>query len=322
MSDAAPPVARSAKEPDDPQTVRAREEFVSATNHVKLARWGDALAAFERSAALRPHALTTYNIGASERALGRYTRARRSLARALAQHEASGGTELPASYAEEARAYLTEIDRLLARMRVTIAPRDAALTVDGRPVERVGTPTTYVAGLASPGTGQAVPDASFDLLADPGAHVFTLSRRGFVDVVVNRTFGPGTAPELRLELDRMPAAVHIASNEPGAAVMVAGVDVGIAPVQLSRPAGRYEIAVQKPGFVGYRTAIDVRPGEQAALQANLSRETTPVYKRFWFWAVAGALVAGVAGGTYLLTRQDRERPPPDGGGLGYVVTVP
>ena len=59
------------KEAELPNVVQARAEFTTATDHVKNARWGEALAAFERSATLRPHSITTYNIGACERALGR-----------------------------------------------------------------------------------------------------------------------------------------------------------------------------------------------------------------------------------------------------------
>src|SRR5437763_13972053 len=91
-------------------TTRARAEFVTATDHVKNARWGEALAAFERSAELRPHALTTFNIGACERALGRYTRARVTLQKALGANDAAGGKELAASFVTDAKNWMEEID--------------------------------------------------------------------------------------------------------------------------------------------------------------------------------------------------------------------
>src|SRR6187402_143183 len=83
LSFAAPPKAKAAKvdaaKVDPPQVVKARELFVRGTTLVQSAQWAEALDAFEQSAALRPHPITTYNIGACERALGRYTVARERL---------------------------------------------------------------------------------------------------------------------------------------------------------------------------------------------------------------------------------------------------
>jgi hypothetical protein len=55
---------------------QARAAFAEGAARVGRADWAGALAAFERSAALRPHPVTTFNLGACERALGHYTRAR------------------------------------------------------------------------------------------------------------------------------------------------------------------------------------------------------------------------------------------------------
>src|SRR5579859_6898324 len=56
--------------------VEARQKFVEGAALVKNAQWADAETAFEESARLHPHAVTTFNIGACERAMGRYTKAR------------------------------------------------------------------------------------------------------------------------------------------------------------------------------------------------------------------------------------------------------
>src|SRR5262249_16858609 len=52
----------------------ARAAFVEGTTLVKNAQWAEALAAFERADKLKSHPVTTYNIAACERAMGRYTR--------------------------------------------------------------------------------------------------------------------------------------------------------------------------------------------------------------------------------------------------------
>src|SRR5262249_17788345 len=47
----------------DASIEKARQLFTEGTEHVQKAEWAVALASFEQSAALKPHAITTYNIG-------------------------------------------------------------------------------------------------------------------------------------------------------------------------------------------------------------------------------------------------------------------
>jgi len=310
-------------EPPSERVLQARKEFVSATEHVTNARWGEALAAFERSAALRPHAITTYNIGACERALGRYTRARRTLQRALEADAAAGKRELPPSFAEESNRWLAEIETILVRATVTLTPPDAVVLVDGAPLAKEGKDEgAYVAGLPPSERDSKTPGARFLVTVDPGVHLVSISRPGFGNAVVTRTFTPGTKPDLALDLQSLPATIHIAANRPDAVVSVDGLDTGVAPVNLLRPAGSYKVAVRKSGYVPYFTTIKVGPGEQPSLQASLEAETKPLYTKFWFWATAVTVVAGAAVATYFIARPEAERPAPDGGGLGWVVPVP
>jgi hypothetical protein len=302
-------------------TARARREYVAATDHVKEARWGEALAAFERSEELRPHALTTYNIGACERALARYTRARAALRRALAANEAAGGKELPASFAAEAKSWLEEIDRLLARVAITLAPEDADLLVDGRAVQRGAEAGVFEVGSAS-AKPVPRPGATLTLLVDPGAHLFSVSKKGFASAALTRSFGPGDKATLPLDLRRLPALIRVSTNQPGAVVTLGGVDVGAAPVEISRLAGSYPVLVRKPGYVSYAATVDVKAGEEANLRAVLVEQATPLYQKTWFWTVAVGVVAGAVTATYIATRPALERPTPDGGGLGWVVKVP
>jgi hypothetical protein len=307
--------------PDDAAIEQARAEFRTATEHVKQAQWAEALAAFERSAALRPHAITTYNIGACERALGRYVRAREALRKALALDAKTGQRDLPQSFADDATRWLDELSALLVRATVTLTPPDATLHIDGGPA--IATDDgLLVAGLPAGANSVKTPGARFTLLLDPGEHVFSLSRPGFVTAAISRSFHPGSTPDVHLDVVSLPATIRVTANRPGAVVSVDDLDTGVAPVELSRPAGTYRVAVRKAGFVPYLTTVRVNPGDQPSLHAPLSEETVPVYKKVWFWAAATAVVAGAAVGTYFLTRPEHERPRPDGGALGWVVTVP
>ncbi|HLK39305.1 MAG TPA: PEGA domain-containing protein [Polyangiaceae bacterium] len=301
----------------DPGLGAARDAFVLGANLARGAQWADALAAFERSAALHPNGLTTYNVGVCERALGHYTRARDLFAAAL-RADGPGGSELPASVSEDARAYLGEIDAALARLAVRIDPPDARIAVDGRPL-RVETGAAgrlaAIAGVREPGRGEPPPARDFDLLLDPGTHVLTLSRAGFTDILLNRTFAPGARLPLGLELDRLPATLHVAANVGPTVVTVNGADVGSTPADVSRPAGSYHVVVKKEGFVSYEAQVAVKAGEELDLRATMV-EDRALTKKWWFWAGVAAVVVGGAAATYALTRP---APPPDCGNSGVCV---
>lgn len=316
-----PKAKAEAQKPEDEELKRARALYGEGLELVKKAQWSDALSAFERSYALRPHAMTTYNIGACERALGRYTRARVALLRALAEEQARP-EQLPPSQIEEAKGYVAEIERILAQVAVTLEPSEAGIAVDGRPLE-AGAGGTLVAGIATPGAGKPPASGKFELVLDPGAHLITLTRKGYADVVVNRTFTPGQRGELRLELEKLPATLHVSSSVERAIVTVNDVDVGMAPVDVQRRAGTYRVVVKRQGFHPYQAQVVVNAGEETDLRAALVAETTPVTKKWWFWTAATVIVAGAAATTYYATRTepDPRRPALDGGSLGWAAQI-
>lgn len=306
--------------PPDEKLAEARDAFEEGTAHVTKAEWADALAAFERAARLRPHPVTTFNIAACERAMGRYARARHGFERALADNDAAGGGQLPESVQAEIKGYVGEIAGILVRVRVTLVPADARIAVDGRPL--AVNKGDAIAGLRDPGRGERAPGKSFVLVIDPGVHVLTLSRKGYDDAVVRRTFRRSSTPALRLELDRLPATLRIQSNEKGAIASVDGRDVGPTPVDVLRPPGRHRIIVAKDGFDDFETRLSVRPGELASVRAPLEPREPTVLERWWFWTTIGVVVTGTVVATYFLTRPEPERQEIDGGTLGWKVSVP
>jgi hypothetical protein len=187
--------AEAKQETADPKIEEARDAFRIGNTLAKQAQWTEALSAFERSARLRPHAVTTYNIGFCERALGHYTRAKRSLTRALA----APGNELPEALAAEARGYLAEIEHRLSRAVVTLSRPGATVSVDGRPLEAAGGKPSHpelVAGTREPGPAEPVGAPVFDLFIDPGTHVIVVGVPGAADTVVTREFTPGATLSL------------------------------------------------------------------------------------------------------------------------------
>jgi hypothetical protein len=293
----------------------ARRLFQSGVEQVQRAQWGEALAAFEKSRALVQHPLTTFNIGACQRALGRYTLARRTLREALAEGRATQA--LPETHASDAEAFLSEIDGLLAHLWVSVEPAGATLTVDGRPLSPEG--QGFVAGLAAPGKGAPAPAGRFEVVLDPGAHVLSLTLKGYTDLVVSKSLAPGSRAELPLVLTLLPATLSVASDVAGASVRLGPERLGLAPVSVERPPGPYRVVVEKRGFEPYASDVRLAAGETTTLRAKLVEEKVPVTRRWWFWTAAVGVVAGAAVTTFALTRPEASPPPYDGGSTGWVV---
>ena len=312
------------EETEDPRRAKAREAFLRGVDQAKKARWSEALASFESSAKLRPLAVTTYNVGASLRALGRYLAAKKAFEEALRQDADGSFGELSETLRSDTRAFISEIDKLLGRAVVTLKPRTAKVAVDGRPLELAekGEVPVMLAGTRAAGNGEAPPAGRFDVLLNPGAHVFTLSRKGYADAVVNETFAPGETRKLDLSITKLPAKLRVSATEDRAVVTVDGRDVGQAPLELSRREGEYKVSVFKEGFVPYETTVALDPGQRMNLRADLAEQEPALYEEWWFWAAVGAGVTAAALTTYFIVRPEPERPAPICGGLDWCITVP
>jgi serine/threonine-protein kinase len=200
-----PPAPEAEKPVDDVEakSALARSAFVSGAKLSSQSRWEEALAEFERSAALRAHAGTTYNIAYCLRALGRYTRARKTFLRALEQNRAAGGNELGESLVADSMTYLKEIEARVSRVRLSILPQNATVTVDGRPLELIdaGTqPPTLSAGTAETTEAGVVPGGEAVLLVDPGDHIFVVSHPSYHAKAVTRTFAPAVTTPMKFKL--------------------------------------------------------------------------------------------------------------------------
>ena len=321
------PSAQASKAAAPASRDEAQAAFKEGTRFVNEARWAEALAAFERAQASVPHAITLYNVGVCERALGHYTAARATFERTV-EEDASGRTTLPSRLREDVRGYLREIDGLLARVAIEVKPMGARLAVDGRPVTFTpntgSTASTAVAGLRPAGAGEPIPSGPFVLELDACRHVLTFSRPGHSDGVVARDFRSGKAPPLTLALDELPATIAITADQPGALVTVDGRDLGPVPLTVQRPAGPLRVVVEKDGFVGSETTLDLRAGESSSYRATLPVDEPSVVATWWFWTSAAAAVAGVAVGSYFLAREEPEpvRATVGSGSLGWRVTLP
>ena len=319
-SEPEPSEAEGDAEPDD-TIAKARAFFAKGIERVRRNEWGEALAAFNASAELRAHAVTTYNIGACYRATGRYAKARQSFLEALDRHVEHD--ELPPHLLEETRRFLVELDGVLGRVPVRVLPAAARVTVDGAPLrpEKVGRKTQLVGGVRAAGPGESIARGQGTMLLDPGAHVIVVSADGHEDAVVNRTVHPGDNPRLAITLEPKRAQLRVRASAAPARVILDGQLLGLAPLEVLRPAGSYELRVEADGREPYRSQVELESGKAHLVRADLPEKSTSVLESWWFWTAAGVVVTGAVVGTYFATRPEPTRPPLDGGGLGWTVPL-
>jgi hypothetical protein len=252
--------------------------------------------------------------GAS-RALGRYVAAREVTTRVLGDTSGLAPTQI-----EDAKAYAVEFETLLVRLEVTLDPPSALLTVDGRPLARAREGgDSFLAGVAPPGEGTAPGMRKLNVALDPGSHLFRAARPGHQDALIQKSYRSGDQAKLDLRLDALPANVQVKSNPPLAIVRVDGREVGLAPAEFQRTAGRYQLEVLLDGYEPYTASLNLHAGQRADLTAELVLYEQPVYETWWFWTTAAAVVGGGVVLTYVLTRPEAEPPPYDGGSTGWVV---
>jgi len=298
----------------------AQATFKQGAEAVEAAEWARALALFERSRALYKHPLTTYNIAVCQRFLGRYALAGQTLRDALAENAATG--QMPALFVEQAKVYAAELEGKLVRLTVNVQPARAAVLVEGRPLATTPTEGTYVAGVAPVGKATSVGRGTFTVLADPGTTVLTFSLEGYDTIDVTRTVRPGGASVVDVSMTEQPATLRLTSSPKLALVKVDGVDVGPAPVLVTRSPGPHKISVLRDGYTRYDASVTLRPGQLYPLDAHLVPETRPFYKTFWFWGAASAVAVGVGVVTFLVARPAPTRPDVDRGGLDWAAQVP
>jgi DUF971 family protein len=300
--------------PDD-ATERGRKAYLRGVQLSKDEQWGDALAAFQEAAAARDAPLVQFSIAYCERALAHYVAARRTLERVLANPAGLAATQI-----EEAKGYLAEFERVLVRVKVHLDPKGAAIAVDGRALlANDGEKGAYLGGIAPPGEGKPLDETDFVVVLDPGVHSFRAVRAGHRDVVLQKSYRPGEQAQLDMRLDVLPATIAIKS-EPGASIVrVDKREVGLAPIEFERPAGKYSLEVVHDQYETYTATLDLAAGQRADMTARLTPYKEPLTKKWWFWTGAVAIIAGGAALTYALTRPTPQPPPYDAGNANWLV---
>jgi len=99
----------------------------------------------------------------------------------------------------------------------------------------------------------------------------------------------------------------------GAQVVLDGKLVGTIPHSQEMEPGVHLVKVTKQGFKEWSTSVNIEAGAKLDLPVMLQSEapaggevsSTPIYKKWWFWTIVGAVVVGGTGtGIYFATRGD------------------
>src|SRR4051812_36436100 len=80
---------------NEDRTAAARAAYEEGLGFGHEGRWNEALAALGRSQSLRPHPMTSYNIGFCELSLRHYALAKKAFTEALAARSEAGAPALP-----------------------------------------------------------------------------------------------------------------------------------------------------------------------------------------------------------------------------------
>ena len=303
----------------------ARESFVLGVAAVKESQWSSALVHFEQSDAKRKHPVTSYNLGLCHRALGHYVLGARAFQDALARNAEGGGDLLTAELATETRALLGEAERAIVHLDLVIEPASARISVDGKPLVREG--SGYVAGVAQEGAPEAAHlehqsdgRATLSVSIDPGPHAFRFSLPGHSEETLTVEEARGAHRALQVRLRELPGVLRVSAT-PEASVYIAGQNLGLSPLTTTKPKGDYLVSLRREGYTPFSSRVHLAPGERTDLVATLSRETTPITKRWWFYAILGGAAAALATTTYFIVR-GAQASSPDGGSLGWTVRPP
>jgi hypothetical protein len=165
---------------DDPtaarlEAKRLRDEGVRLVDRGELAR---GLADFERAYALYPSPNLLFNIGLVHERLGRIGEAVAAFEQFLAE-----ATTAPPDARAFSTARLAELEPQVARLEIAVAPADASLLVDGRPVHV---------------------RRARDLPVMPGAHEITATRVGYRAGATKVTVALGERQRVALTLAAAP----------------------------------------------------------------------------------------------------------------------
>ena len=257
---------QSATQPGNTGSESAREWFERGLRALDGGRFDDAIRAFERSYALRPSPVVTYNLGLALRGTGRLREAIASLERFVAQPT----TGTTAAQLNAVRDEIARMRAALATVLLDVTPRGARVVIDAGEA------------LVTQGAAQL----------DPGTHTVSLSLDGYRAETRLLTLARGRSTELRVALepsDRGPR-LQIEPDVSSASVLVDDREIGRGSVDARVSAGVHTVLVRAAGYREARREVRVSSEGVTRVSFTLQRESG---LRPWvIGVIAGAAAVG------------------------------
>jgi hypothetical protein len=228
-----------------------------------------ALEKFQAAYAAYPSPKLWFNIGQVELALDHSVEAIQAFEKFLAL--------VPGAQPDEkkiARSSVEQLRKKLGQLEVKCETNGAEITVDGKSVGRVP--------LAGP------------VWAAPGSHRVAITQEGFSPASETLDLRAGTSALVVIHL--VPLAPPKPEPKSEVATLAAEPKQAPAPSPPPAPVDLEPVPASPPEPTPAALDLTVQPAPEAAA------ETTPIYKKWWFWTGAALVVAGAVTATLLLTR--------------------
>ncbi len=149
-----------------------------------------------------------------------------------------------------------------------------------------------------------------DVVLPVGSHTIRVSKDGYLPFSEVFDITAGEVTELEVDLVLYSGRLQVEAGPPPVQVQVDERDVGTAPIEMDLAIGEHVVRMTKPGYVEEVRRPLVRTGQTTRVEVTLvpvevaARKATggPVYAKWWFWGVVGAVVVGAVVPTVILTR--------------------
>ena len=151
-------------------------------------------------------------------------------------------------------------------------------------------------------TGTIPESGPLVLQLPPGRYAIRVFERGYAEFT--DTFEVLKRKPQELEADLIPVAgiVTVTANVSQAKVAVDGKLVGSTPFDQDIRAGKHEIMVYADGYQPFRKTYDIKAGKRlppivvnlVPMPAGGVAGKQPIYKKWWFWTIIGAVAVGGA----------------------------
>jgi hypothetical protein len=295
-SGSAAPTSPAAPDPHAPKplaetlTGEAKSEYEAGRLAFQAGDYATASVKFAAAHDRSHDARLLFNMAVCARKLNKWSRVLTYIER----YKKEGGVLLSAEDRKDADELIAAVRSFVSPLRLTIDPPGATVFVDD---EEVG-----VSPIAEP------------VLVDAGQRRIRVSKKGFQDFqrVEDAPGGREIAAAISLKPAKGTLLVTAGATD---TIAVDGTVVGVGRWEGSVPSGTHTIRVSGKGMRPQNQELVVKDDEVRRVEVTLASESaTPL----WAYIGGGVLIAaGIAGGSYLLLRDDKkETRPPVQGSLG------